>query len=244
MLRREDHKFYQMWDQWGWEARTSARRPCWHPWGSTKPPAAFWESAAVAGPEQCDVNWFEGTYGVLGQQDGRPEFTASAAPALLGFDFSMLKRCLAITGDSGGGRWITEKTNVDDDELAHACFAANKNILRLLASRLPWNMCQNVHWLMCAIRGQLPGQHTRMVHFATAPKALDVDKLERNAYKIAPGHKYAENDVFYLEVCMLDAVCRNRAHLFSLAPGELFECDFDDEAYVELTNALIAGSGP
>lgn len=48
-------------------------------------------------------------------------------------------------------------------------------------------------------------------------------------------HHYAVSDVFYVEACLISAVCKNRNELFTtLGVGEDFVCDFDEEAYDQL----------
>ena len=51
-------------------------------------------------------------------------------------------------------------------------------------------------------------------------------------------HTYAISDVYFAEVCVVSHVCRNRARLFSLEVGELFECDIDEGAFRELRELL------
>lgn len=39
-------------------------------------------------------------------------------------------------------------------------------------------MCQNLAWQLCAAKGLLPGQGGKLLHFATAPKDLDIAEWE------------------------------------------------------------------
>jgi len=146
----------------------------------------------------------------------------------LGFDDTMLEYC----------RKEPSLGDVDDSLLAHSCADANENILRLLTPRVPWTMCQNLVWLLCALKHKLPGQGAAAIHFATAPKVLELAPLTEGRFPITPGHEYAENDVFYLETCLLSHLCRNNEELFSVEKGGFFECDFSRERYDELPAIL------
>lgn len=42
-----------------------------------------------------------------------------------------------------------------------------------------WNMCVNLLWQTCAIKGLLHGQGGRLMHFSIAPRDLDVGVFER-----------------------------------------------------------------
>eukprot|EP00966_Prymnesium_polylepis_P301977 6976906-Prymnesium_polylepis.1 len=50
--------------------------------------------------------------------------------------------------------------------------------------------------------------------------------------------RFASDDVFYLEVCFLNHVCRNKEELFSVDVGETFRCDFDPELFKTLRTRL------
>ena len=73
---------------------------------------------------------------------------------------------------------------------AHAerCVRANVNILSLYGDRLPYNICRNLEWQMCAAQGKLPGQGTnldgtrdRTIKFAKAPRELELVTNNRPA---------------------------------------------------------------
>ena len=49
---------------------------------------------------------------------------------------------------------------------------------------------------------------------------------------------YAISDVYFVEVCVINHVCRNKAELFALQVGELFECDLDEAAVLEMEGLL------
>ena len=79
--------------------------------------------------------------------------------------------------------------------------------------------------------------------FASAPK--DVQVLWWNDPSTHP--TYAPNwdgftlgDVFFAELCVTYAVCRNRARLFELEVGETMECDMDREGFEHLVDVFMS----
>ena len=44
--------------------------------------------------------------------------------------------------------------------------------------------------------------------------------------------------MYYVEVCVLSAICANRDELWRLDDGAVFVCDFDAEGWRALTEAL------
>ncbi|KAL3933499.1 MAG: hypothetical protein SGPRY_000253, partial [Prymnesium sp.] len=120
-------------------------------------------SSAVA---DAGVLVHQGVGGELGRQSSRPAFT-QAAPALLGLDDTLFEYCSELLGIQASYDGPEGGFN---SKLAHRCVQANHNILRLTSARVPWSMCQTLQWLMCAARGQLPGQQSPTLHFAIAPK--------------------------------------------------------------------------
>eukprot|EP00966_Prymnesium_polylepis_P058013 1343581-Prymnesium_polylepis.1 len=95
--------------------------------------------------------------------EGRPPvFTGDAHP-LLGFDETIDAFCGAAPKNTYrymGGH-------------AGTCVKANLNILSLYTERVPYNLCRNLEWQVCAATGQLPGQTTPTILFAHEPGALD-----------------------------------------------------------------------
>ena len=163
----------------------------------------------------------------------RPHFTAPA-PALLGFDESILGYCSQLVGLGFDGGDLNA-------ELADRCVRANRNVLRLIRGGRPWDMCQNIEWQLCALNGKLPGQDGTKVMFSSAPKDLQVgwwnEPWTHPTY--SPGTGYSLGDVFFAEVCVMYALCRNRQVLFQLEVGEAMECELDREMFNELVNQLL-----
>ena len=240
MVHDKSHKFHKLWGFQGWVNRNPGDDACW----SYDP--HFFENALK--PEQCEANWLEGAMG--GRWD-RPRFTSmesamgGQAPALLGFDDTIWDYCSQLHPQSG---------MADNDwnrEVARRCVAANQNILRIVFSnpqavgrRRGWDMCTNFQWVLCAVRGLLPGQGSgNKIHFAKAPRQLDTRDMEdpgrTGGWWLEPHWQhYAVSDVFFAEVCLLSMLCRNSWQLFTVWRGQMFECDFDEAGYAQLTRAL------
>ena len=49
---------------------------------------------------------------------------------------------------------------------------------------------------------------------------------------------FTVGDVFFAELALAYALCRNRAAIFRLDAGAFFECELDRRAYAELTSRM------
>eukprot|EP00966_Prymnesium_polylepis_P026754 617766-Prymnesium_polylepis.1 len=58
---------------------------------------------------------------------------------------------------------------------AQCCVDHGFNILSLYGDRVPYNICRNLEWQVCATQGKLLGQSTRTIKFARSPKSLAPD---------------------------------------------------------------------
>ena len=196
----------------------------------------MWHSDDVLANTHCDINWMAGSISTA-----EPHFT-EAAPALLGFDDDIYAYCQKAAGALHPAAWA----HATDEEIALACIEANRNVLRLRARKDPWNMCQNLRWMLCAVQGKLPGQQGRTaLHLATAPKKLRVESLHGWDFAHIDPSYYTVEDVFYLEVCLLNEFCANRTALFKAAEaGAAVECDLDPDRLQELQKLLVALPAP
>ena len=103
---------------------------------------------------------------------------------------------------------------------------ANLNILSLYGDRVPYNICRNLEWQVCAAKGQLPGQGGHDIIFARSPNSLDPSSREKPLGQCRgwrPGGAgncmrdgYATDDIFFLEVCLFNQICSNGHELFQL----------------------------
>jgi len=177
-------------------------------WGWDADAATQFFTSAEQG-DTCDGNWNYNNG--IGLHD---------APAVFGFAETMQQFCARNNGIG---------------DLSAACQAANYNILRVGN----WNMCVNVRWMFCATQGKLHGQGQAggQIIFSLAPKDLDVELLNDNLLPRCCGD-YAENDIYYLEVCTLNELCANTDELFTVDIGDPFYCKFDTDRYQELQRVL------
>lgn len=157
----------KMWAAEPWMQRRRGKPNCWDvkrdAHGTRQDPTTYFREAFSGA--HCGTNWYEGNKGKLGEADRLPTYSADA-PALLGFDET-------IDGYCGQ----TPKTNKNQykDAWPHAreCVHANLNILSLYGSRVPYNICRNLEWQVCAAMGRLPGQRGPHIIFSKEPKQLD-----------------------------------------------------------------------
>lgn len=138
---------------------------------------------------------------------------------------------------------------------AHAEMRSNLPMLRrgsLYGDRVPYNVCRNLEWQVCAAQGMLPGQGGRVLKFAKAPATLQPlggggKPLGQCCGWVPPDMNplggifgYATDDIYYLEACVLSQICQNSEELFQLAVGDPFICDFSREKFVELQELLLS----
>ena len=118
---------------------------------------------------------------------------------------------------------------------AHRCAQLGLNLLNLASWRVPYNICRNLEWLVCAATGQLPNQGgAASIRFSLPPAQLQPFGEERplgvcggwrpsTAPRDEPSSfGYGNDDIFYLEACVLSFVCSNGAQIFRLAKDRLF----------------------
>ena len=263
MLTSSSSKFYSMWGShstdafllthpgdgvcWQWEVYPTVGRD----------PRVWMASIAEEDGEDssCDaVNWFDGPS--AGPHDGLDPNVGSStnrttatlfansgtAPALLGLDVDIWRFCSHAIGKA----WADLSLLHTEGELVRRCVQAKKHILVPTSWRLGWSMCHTFKWLMCAVKGQLPGQRGNEIHFATAPYTLTFavwdDPGRLGGYWPTPHDQhFAASDVFYAQVAILNLVCENRAYLFQLDGGEAFQCRLDYERLEDLRVALLGG---
>ena len=224
MIRDRSNKFWTMWSSNSggdyWRKRTHKEPGCW---GGRTSASRYWAGAAAG--DKCGWDWG----------------SRLDAPAVFGFAETMEQFC------SGRGRRLGEANNTTDvaergrrTDLKSACAGAGINLLRIGQ----WNMCKNIEWMFCVITGLLAGHGGGLdIIFSLAPKELDVGKFYRNAYPRCCG-AYAENDIYYLEVCVLNEVCSNRKRLFALDRGDYFRCEFDQKGYESMQEGLMRWDPP
>ena len=130
---------------------------------------------------------------------------------------------------------------------AQSCVGANVNILSLYGDAIPYNICRNVEWQVCAAKGALPGQGGKpTIRFAYRPGALDAVKSEHPLGSCTGYHPkgcyengYASSDIFYMESCVYSLMCKNRDALWHVEQGQDWQCDMDWGGYQKLRDALL-----
>ena len=91
---------------------------------------------------------------------------------------------------------------------------------------------------MCGAKGTLPGQGSRTIRFAHAPKYLEpnsgdvpIGNCEGYAPEGCGDDGYASSDIFFMEACVYSMMCSNREQLWNLEADEDFVCDMEWEGY-------------
>lgn len=215
-MRTPRHKFRILWSgsvgatpMDGWHAREFPTEPAC--WGEGVEGAHWFER--VAKGKGCDADW----------GGNRP------TPTVFGFKETMEGYC----NDQAGLGWF------DVGDVGAACDNANLNVLRIGG----WNMCRNVEWMWCVILGKVvrpawSGESRKggdgQIVFTAAPALLDIGPQYANNVKW-----FDENDIYPLEVCLLNEMCANRGELFSTAVGEPFYCQLDYDGWSAASLALL-----
>ena len=125
------------------------------------PARGFFESAENG--TFCGINLNEGHGGGLGEVDRSRSPHSDPAPALLGHDTSIYLHCPAHLPEVERATFTKDDDEEEDvartgGAVAVACVAASHNILNMVGSRVPYNLCRNLERQVCAAKGLLPGQ--------------------------------------------------------------------------------------
>ena len=249
MLRDASGRLPRLWGEDGFVIRERRDPPCW---GNNAEGNRYFR-AAFAGTH-CDRNWYKGAPGLVGYLEQGPMSGSvdpsfhhgTQAPALIGFEEDIDMYCAHNVGK--------HRQAVPPDQRADWCIRAGVNNLFPQYNLQEFTMCKQFEWTMCAARGKLPGQNgTNAIRLATAPKRVAMD--EWGAHPIgscrsyAPvagctrGKSYASSDIFYAQVCLLSAICKNFYGLYTLSEGEDFHCELSDrdarERFDELRQLVV-----
>lgn len=245
MLRDNAGLMQQMWHAEPWKRRTATdNEGCWdrHREFNTDWMDRDWYFDAAIKGLACHENWFEGNDEIDGLPNigeaGEPPRFPRDAPALFGFDEDIEEFCANEKGTPwdlpGGGMLHGRK-----------CVEASQNILSLYGKRIPYNLCRNLEWQICAAKGMLPGQGGFGIRFATAPKRLHTrgNKPFGQCGGWTPTGEcnggYATDDIYFLEICLLNQLCTNNHELFDLEVGQFFVCQLDEARFWELKEILL-----
>ena len=86
--------------------------------------------------------------------------------------------------------------------------------------------------MFCVAQGKLAGGKRKIV-FSAAPNDMDMTGYSDNMFG------YAENDIYYLEVCTLNEMCSNHEDIFKRKVGEPFICQLDYSRWKAAGQALL-----
>ena len=110
-------------------------------------------------------------------------------------------------------------------------------------------LCRNLEWMVCAARGQLPGQGGPTIIFSIAPNQLDPNPNGPKPFGQCRGWRpagiggcgtgYATDSIFYLEVCVFNQICSNAWELWSVRRGDPFRCELSDDGFRGLQALLL-----
>ena len=125
---------------------------------------------------------------------------------------------------------IDEYCNATRFNHVASCVRANVNILALFGTEIPYNLCRNFEWQLCAAMGKLPGQGSTMIRFAVAPRGLQIDGPRGlgscGGYvplgvENCPHRGYASSDIFFLEVrCSSRCLCLVRSPVTTVTASQ------------------------
>ena len=108
-----------------------------------------------------------------------------------------------------------------------------------------------VTWQVCAAKGGIPGQNSKKIVFGKKPSELNPNPNGGKPLGTCGGwvpawlnnhhcrDNYATDDIFFLEICMFNQICRNGEDLWDLEVGQEWECDFDEVLFDELADLLL-----
>lgn len=121
------------------------------------------------------------------------------------------------------------------------------NILSLYGNEIPYNICRNMEWQVCAAKGDLPGQGGKTIRFAYAPKDLEIHGGPHPLGSCTGYHPagcydkgYASSDIFYMESCVYSMICKNRDEFWALSNGQDWQCKMDWDGYQQLRDLILA----
>ena len=222
MLQDPSHLMRQM---WGVMARTRNMGSVDGCWNFRRDDPSKVQSAETFFDDIAEGRHCRTTNWYEGAFEAHGKFSKSVAPALLGFDQEIKSFC------------------------KNECDKASYNILNLFGG-IPYNTCRNFEWQLCAALGELPGQNTRVIEFARAPKAVSMSGWPRfgtcsgytnAACDVQHGVGFANDDIYYLEACLFSQVCSNNEELFAVEKGQDFICEVNKAGIIELQGWLTTG---
>jgi hypothetical protein len=185
----------------------------------------------------CGRNWFSGVGGGCVDQLVLPAWTGPA-PAAIGFDDKLAERCADRKGRPDAP---LPAALLEHGGRKRSCIHKNLNVLALFSQAPSYDLCRNLEWLVCAARGALPGQAGRGILADPPPQRVRIDALWHHSALRGSALRYSSYAVYPLEVCILSALCSNRAELFRLGPDQPFRCRWQASALRRVVFQMAEG---
>lgn len=255
----------RMWSARGWKQVVPGHPTDGACWGAGNGQAFF--DRVISG-RGCERNWYSAH-----PAKHVPKFRDDA-PSVLGFDDDIKDYCVGMNREqtrAGHGYGRDDGQNASALPLvtsistsgyeppvrrrlgsgAQECARANRTILELNDD--DYSSCANLEWQTCAAMGKVPGQRTARIVFANAPGEVDLHGRDgAPTLGACTGHApygcgrvgYANDDIFFLEVCIYSKICANRDELFRLEATELFTCQVSEAGVRELQKLLVENNKP
>jgi len=243
-IRDANGQFPRLWGRAGFISRGGLDPPCW---GNAREAGLdFLQAAEAEASAACNQDWY---YGVDGLAIQAGPNSPTKQPALLGVHQDIDFLCAHMLG--------RHREPIPFNARAEWCSRAGYQSLFPQYHLQGYSMCRQFQWTMCAARGLLPGQRDNVIVLATAPREARVTSDGKyplgscNSYTpekgCGRGLAYSSADVFYLQICLLSAVCKNFFQLFVLRQGEEFRCILSDsgaQKRFEELNANLVDTPP
>lgn len=265
LLSDSTHLFRHMWGVKPWKvSQCDDDTKCWSvsreaPFA--RQPASSYESQTLLRSHCASTNWLEGTpnqhgqreRGVLAHRSYVSNFSRPA-PAVVGTDLDIETACHGASFVRNWSRFApcrnTKCANHRSVVLhrhATSCVASGYNLLFLHGRRLPYNLCRNLEWLVCAATGSLPLQLGAPIRIASPTHNLSTALIGSRYGGLPKGQdvfKYTSDDVFWLELCLLSQLCVNGGELFAPTRGQQWRCEFSIRGFRDLLATLRAPVAP
>ena len=141
----------------------------------------------------------------------------TAYPTVFGYKETMESYC----NDENGRGWNWW------GDVAGCCGDAHFNVLRIP----DWEMCKNVEWMWCVIRGA-----SGEIRFTKEPAYIDASLSSHYSDNM---YGFEENDIYALELCLLNEMCVNGDEIFAKRVGEPFHCVPDEGKWQSFGRDLL-----
>ena len=105
------------------------------------------------------------------------------------------------------------------------CTSTRYNKLTLL----DWNICKNLLFLKCNAQ---KGGNCASFLITRPPSTLQTDWFNTG------GETWREDDIYFIEACMIAVMCKNGFSLFEISEVSIFQCEVDDKGLSIILNYI------